>query len=117
MASIYVTLLLSSVLIVIAESRVLKSEFTVPPEGASVEVIIRQISGKSDTKPPIATMKFDLKGDKLIFSRSDENKELKPEKADPVPSIDNRNAFRSSACPIGYNKRGGFCFPADDYDY
>lgn len=32
-----------------------------------------------------------------------------------VPVIGSRHNIRVGSCPLGYVRRGGFCFPDDDY--
>ncbi|KAJ2953389.1 hypothetical protein O0L34_g979 [Tuta absoluta] len=119
------------------EAKVLK-EFILPPEGVSMDIIMRSNSKLGDSaNNPLSAMTIDLRRDRVIISTKEEQfqrphlsrKTLKPfrgnfgkrvEKVDlgpdPLPEIENRFIFGTSKCPIGYEWHGDICFPKPPED-
>ncbi|KAI5633036.1 hypothetical protein NE865_14254 [Phthorimaea operculella] len=116
------------------EAKVLK-EFTIPPEGVSMDIIMRTNSKPGDNaNPPLSAMTIDLRRDRVIISTKEEpfrrpqmptapkplrglfGRRVETVNLGPEPEIENRFIFGSSRCPIGFEKRGDICFPKPPQD-
>ena len=105
-------------LVACIDSHVLKHhEVPLSPEGMVLEITIKN---KGDGKL-VSSMKIDIneKDKKVMMSMGEPASEVPVEiggsTTEFVPSIGNRHNIRVGSCPIGYVRRGGFCFPDDDY--
>ncbi|XP_047033879.1 uncharacterized protein LOC124640242 [Helicoverpa zea] len=105
-------------LVVSIDSHVLKHhEVPLSPEGMVVEITVKN----KGNEHPVSSMKIDIDGkDKKILLSLGEPSESVPKAvgeatSDVVPTIETRNNIRVGSCPSGYTRRGGFCFPDDDY--
>nr|XP_021186399.2 uncharacterized protein LOC110373453 [Helicoverpa armigera] len=99
------------------DSHVLKHhEVPLSPEGMVVEITVKN---KGD-QHPVSSMKIDVdEKDKQVLLLLKEPSSRVPRKTgdsstEVVPTIGSRHNIRVGACPAGYTRTGGFCFP-DDY--
>lgn len=104
-------------LIACIDGHVLKhQEVPLTPEGMTVEITVRN---KGDSHP-LSTMTIDIDelNKKVVMSMVDSPIKVPNDgigtPTDVVPTLENRNSIRVGACPLGYTRRGGFCFPDDD---
>lgn len=100
-----------------------QQEVPLLPEGLTVEVLVRN---KGD-KNVVSTMKIDIDemNKKVLLSMVEEEKKVLVSRVakdvsemttdEFVPTVGSRHGIRVGACPLGYTRRGGFCFPNDDY--
>ncbi|KAH9636450.1 hypothetical protein HF086_006265 [Spodoptera exigua] len=105
-------------LVACATSHVLKhQELPLSKDGMILEITVKN---KGDDHP-LSSMVIDInEKDKKISISVEEPSGAVPKgelalSSDPVPTIGNRHGIRVGTCPLGYTKRGGFCFPDDDY--
>nr|XP_053614132.1 uncharacterized protein LOC128677378 [Plodia interpunctella] len=90
------------------ESYVLKPlTFAIPPEGLTFEIKIKPEINHANLIKAISVKDLGPKYG-LPHKTLDPHPKIEP-------TIEDRNGFRAGTCPIGYIKRGGFCFPDTDY--
>ncbi|CAH0594321.1 unnamed protein product [Chrysodeixis includens] len=99
-----------------------QQEVPLQPDGLTVEVVVRN---KGD-KHVVSTMKIDIDelNKKVVMAMVEEDKKILVSRVakdvsemstEFVPTIGSRHGIRVGTCPLGYTRRGGFCFPNDDY--
>ncbi|XP_035449406.2 uncharacterized protein LOC118275523 [Spodoptera frugiperda] len=105
-------------LVACATSHVLKhQELPLSSEGMILEITVKN---KGDDHP-LSSMVVDInEKDRKVSITVQEPAATAPKGTvtvppDGVPTIGNRHGIVVGTCPLGYSKRGGFCFPDDDY--
>lgn len=105
-------------LVACIDCRVIKQqEVPLLPEGMIVEITMKN---KADGKV-VSSVKIDIneKDKKVLTSMEGPASEVPVDvvatTTELVPSIGNRHSIVVGSCPVGYTRRGGFCFPDDDY--
>lgn len=118
LTNMYVRIALWLALIACIDGGIIKlKEVPFQTEGLTLDIIVRN---KGD-RNVVSTFNIDVDevNKKVTMSMAEEtaspvgkNGIVMPETG--VPAIDGRFLIRGGNCPIGYHKRGGFCFPSDN---
>lgn len=105
-------------LVACATSHVLKhQELPLSSDGMILEITVKN---KGDDHP-LSSMVVDIdeKGRRVAITVEEPSGSASKGKvalsSDVVPSIGNRHGIVVGTCPLGYTRRGGFCFQDDDY--
>ncbi|KAJ8723836.1 hypothetical protein PYW07_007816 [Mythimna separata] len=96
-------------------SHVIKNqEVPLSPDGMVLEITVKN---KGDGQV-VSAMKIDIneKDKKVVMSMGEPvHVNTGETTTEFLPSIENRHITKVGSCPLGYTRRGGFCFPDDDY--
>ncbi|KAJ8714112.1 hypothetical protein PYW08_007732 [Mythimna loreyi] len=102
-------------LVACVSSHVIKhQEVPLSPDGLVMEMVVKN---KGDGQV-VSVMKIDVnEKDKRVLMSMGEPVPVSfgGSTTEFVPSIGNRHNIKVGSCPLGYTRRGGFCFPDDDY--
>lgn len=102
------------------DGRVIKlKEAPLTSEGLTLDIIVRN---KGD-RNVVSTLNIDVDevAKKVSMSMIEETPKPAPMLKSvfvlptDVPTINDRFLLHAPSCPAGYHKRGGFCFPSEDY--